>query len=241
MKYALFEGKRVEPKKGLNAVCPFCGDEVIAKCGSVKMHHWAHKSVLTCDKWKENELPWHRNWKNQFPAEWQERIFTDIQTGEKHIADICTDHNFVIEFQHSPISEEEKISREHFYKEMCWVVDASGVRFRKKFFEKGIFRQDANLKDFYYIDNPSQALPQQWTHRDSFVFLDFKGITDEMQYESLLCLVPTSVATKSTLAIKYSRIDFVERTKNNELPSFLINLRDGLNRTLQTMKTRWHL
>ncbi len=119
---------------------------------------------------------------------------------------------------------------------MCWVVDASGVRFRKKFFENGLFRQDAQFKVFYYIDNPSQALPLQWIHRNSFIFLDFKGLTDEMQYESLLCLVPTSVKTKSTLAIKFSRIDFVERTKNNELPSFLISLRDGLNRTLQAQK-----
>lgn len=57
MKYALLDGKKIEPQKGLRAICPYCGDEVIAKCGSVKIHHWAHKTELKCDNWKEKELP----------------------------------------------------------------------------------------------------------------------------------------------------------------------------------------
>ncbi|SKA58710.1 Competence protein CoiA-like family protein [Succinivibrio dextrinosolvens DSM 3072] len=241
MKYALFEGHRIEPKKGLRAVCPYCENEVISKCGSVKMHHWAHKNDLNCDIWKENELQWHRNWKNQFPAEWQERIFTDTQTGEKHIADVCTDNNFIIEFQHSPISEEEKVSRETFYKEMCWIVDASGVRFRKRFFEKGLIYPYTQLPGFYFIDNPPNALPPQWLQRNSFVFLDFKGDSDERQFDDLWCLVPTTVKTTNTLALRIARIDFVEMTKNNVLPSYLISLRDGLSKTLEARKKRWHL
>lgn len=234
MKYALFEGKRIEAQKGLRAVCPYCGDEVIAKCGSVKMHHWAHTTELNCDKWKENELPWHRNWKNQFPVEWQEQIFFDKQNGEKHIADVCTEHNFVIEFQHSPISEEEKQSREQFYKNMCWLIDGSGVRFRKRFFDKGQTRffMKINGFDFFFIDNPKDSIPILWTNRDVFVFIDFKGASDEIKFEKIWCLVPTSIKTNNTLAIQFQRQDFVEMVKSNYLPVFLMNLKNDLNRTL---------
>ena len=77
-----------------------------------------------CDPWWENEKPWHREWKEQFPKEWQEVIHTD-ENGERHIADVKTDHGYVIEFQHSPIKLEERQSREAFYKKMVWVIDGT--------------------------------------------------------------------------------------------------------------------
>ena len=43
---------------------------------------------------------------------------------KKHIADVKTPGGFVVEVQHSPISEKEARSRESFYREMIWIVDA---------------------------------------------------------------------------------------------------------------------
>ena len=43
-----------------------------------------------CDPWWENETEWHRAWKDQFPADWQE-IVHHAEDGEKHIADVKTD------------------------------------------------------------------------------------------------------------------------------------------------------
>jgi hypothetical protein len=40
--------------------------------------------------WAEKETDWHRAWKNNFPAECQEFIQHDGQSGEKHIADVRT-------------------------------------------------------------------------------------------------------------------------------------------------------
>ena len=48
----------------------------------------------------------------------------DELTGEKHIADIKASSGFVVEIQHSPISEQELLSRENFYGDMIWIVDA---------------------------------------------------------------------------------------------------------------------
>ena len=86
----------------------------------------------------ESETEWHRSWKNEFPEEWQEVVLIDETSGERHIADVQTEHGVVIEFQHSHIQRAERISREQFYKNMIWVVDASRLkrdmlRFRKEF------------------------------------------------------------------------------------------------------------
>ena len=125
MKFALVDNQKIEASKGLKGICPICHQPVIAKCGEIKMDHWAHKSLAQCDKWWEHETEWHRSWKNKFPLDWQEVIAIDEMTGEKHIADIKTDKGMVIEFQHSNISAEERISREKFYKNMIWVIDGT--------------------------------------------------------------------------------------------------------------------
>lgn len=87
----------------MRGLCPYCGSEVIAKCGRIKIWHWAHKGMSSCDPWWENETEWHRTWKNHFPLEWQEQIARDPISGETHIADVKTPHGLVIEFQHSSI------------------------------------------------------------------------------------------------------------------------------------------
>lgn len=52
----------------------------------------------------------------------EEVFLPNKQSGEKHIADVCTKYGLVIEFQHSYICPEESLSRERFYKNMVWVV-----------------------------------------------------------------------------------------------------------------------
>ena len=124
MKYAILNNTRVEPNKDvIGAKCPFCGEDVIPKCGNIKIHHWAHKSKDNCDSWWEHETEWHRQWKNIFPDRCQEFILYDEITKEKHVADVRI-NNLVLEFQHSSISETERISREKFYKNMFWIIDA---------------------------------------------------------------------------------------------------------------------
>lgn len=88
MKFALIAIIRTEATKGGKGICPICGPELIAKCGSLKINHWAHKAIRNCDPWWENETEWHRQWKSNFPDKWQEVIIHDEQTSEKHIADV---------------------------------------------------------------------------------------------------------------------------------------------------------
>jgi competence protein CoiA len=124
MKFALVEGQRQEAQPHLSGKCPACDQPMIAKCGEKRVRHWAHKSTFFCDHWWESETEWHRNWKDQFPASWQEFIYR-AANGERHIADVRTDHEWVIELQHSYIKPEERRSRDAFYKKLVWVVDAT--------------------------------------------------------------------------------------------------------------------
>ena len=124
MQYALVDGKRKEPTKGLKGTCESCHSEVIAKCGDIKLHHWAHKSIADCDTWWEPETEWHREWKNQFPEAFREVVRRDERTNEVHRADIHTASGVTIEFQNSPISINERKSRDDFYEKLIWIVNA---------------------------------------------------------------------------------------------------------------------
>ena len=66
-------------------------------------------------------------WKDAFPSDCQELVQIDENTGEKHVADVKTPSGVVVEVQHSRISEDELRSREDFYSDMIWIVDARDV------------------------------------------------------------------------------------------------------------------
>lgn len=138
MKFGFVDGQKVEATKGAKGLCPCCNSELIAKCGDIKGHHWAHKGKRHCDPWWENETDWHRFWKNEFPIEWQEIVHIDEKTGEKHIADVKTETDWIIEFQHSRIEPEERKSRNAFYKKLVWVVDGTRRKTDIKQFGKSV-------------------------------------------------------------------------------------------------------
>lgn len=108
-------------KRG-RGICPQCGSEVIAKCGSQKVWHWAH-TALDCDHWTEPESLWHKNWKEIVPRENRE-----ITIGA-HRADIRLNSGLVIELQNSSISASEIREREDFYDNMIWIFN--GTKFTK--------------------------------------------------------------------------------------------------------------
>ncbi len=111
MEFSNVDGQRREPEPGLKGVCDLCGGETISKCGNIRIHHWAHWRKQNCDPWWENETPWHRDWKREFP-EYCREVSVISNDGEKHRADVKTDCGRVIEFQHSPIKLEHRRIRE---------------------------------------------------------------------------------------------------------------------------------
>ena len=97
--------------------CPHCKSEVIAKCGSINVWHWAHID-RDCDLWSEPESDWHKEWKEKVPLKNRE------VTINNHRADILLAKGLVVELQNSSISVENIRERENFYGEMVWLFNA---------------------------------------------------------------------------------------------------------------------
>ena len=125
MNFSIVDGLKVAAFPKGKGTCPFCGNVVVAKCGNQNAWHWAHSIKQSCDPWWENETQWHRDWKGHWNVAFQEVVHFDGLTGEKHIADVKNQNGFVLEFQNSPMSDEELSSRERFYSDMAWVVNAT--------------------------------------------------------------------------------------------------------------------
>ena len=227
MNFALIENNKIEANPNLKGMCPHCSQSVIAKCGKQRIWHWAHSSKTTCDNWWEPETEWHRTWKKNYPAEWQETSLLDERTGEKHIADVRTTHNLVIEFQHSPINPQERASREKFYKNMVWVVD--GTRLKRDYhrFLKGK-NNDFENTIFYKTDNPEifriefdfldWFLPTAWLESSVPVIFDYRGdgTMDDTEgiRNKLYCLFP-QVGRYARVA-EITRKAFINTTTNGE-------------------------
>lgn len=128
--YAIKDGKRIKPLiSGDRAKCPACGGDVVAKCGSVNIWHWAHLSGHSCNPNPKAMTMWHKHWQNHWSQEEQE-IYTKIEGGSYLFADVKTKDGITIEFQHSPISAENITKRETTYGDMVWVLDGSKYNFK---------------------------------------------------------------------------------------------------------------
>jgi hypothetical protein len=215
MKFALVNGHKMEPQPNLHGNCANCQNKTVSKCGQVKIWHWAHKSKQHCDPWWENETEWHRGWKNNFPAEWQENIHFDSITGEKHIADIKTASGLIIEFQHSAIPPTEIQSREVFYKNMLWVVDGTRLKRDSHRFFKQFSDLMHSVKGLFLTDFPDECFPASWLRSSVPVYFDFQdnnsiGQQDEM-HSALWCLFPGRIG-RSAVVAGVQRKQFIELT-----------------------------
>lgn len=207
MRFALVNNARALPEPKLRGLCPVCSKPVSAKCGKRRIWHWAHRGNKACDPWWKPETEWHRTWKNNFPLEWHEFIHHD-QAGEKHIADVRTEHGLIIEFQNSPIDPQERAARERFYGNMIWVVN--GMRHKKqycRFLEGKMNLEPTSSKRFFLLANPEKWLPAAWLESPAPVIFDFREPSGAAP-EPLWCLAPDRIKGKAVL-VRMSRDEFV--------------------------------
>lgn len=120
LRFANVEGEKTLPFPKGRGLCPCCGSLLIAKCGKIVTHHWAHESKDDCDTWSEPIGPWHLWWQELVRPE-----AVEVVRGS-HRADIVGNDGSVVELQHSSISAEDIKAREAFYGEMVWLFDATG-------------------------------------------------------------------------------------------------------------------
>ena len=109
-----------------NYFCSICKNKVILKSGSIREAHFAHTSNECTDTWTYEMSEWHQRMQRYFRRETTEVVVSHCDV--KHRADVL-EGNTVIEFQHSPISSEEFIDRNNFYRllrlNIAWVFDVN--------------------------------------------------------------------------------------------------------------------
>ena len=201
MKFALVDDQRIEAQPNLSGRCPSCGQVMLAKCGDIKVWHWAHKGRRICDHWWENETEWHRDWKNRFFTDWQEVPARD-ETGELHIADIKTPYDLVIEFQHSAIKSDEVRKRTDFYGQVIWIIDGTRrptdlTQYERMLSENYPERFDG--VDIYTVYCEETRLLKEWGSLVKIVGFDFGGEN--------LCLL-TAAQGRSRYLFDFPKVEF---------------------------------
>lgn len=187
MLFATVNGEKVEAQPKTIGICPLCEREVFSKCGEVNVWHWAHHKDESCDSWFEPETEWHKNWKFVFGKDNCEIIIS--KDGVRHIADILTKDNVIIELQNSPIQKPIIRKRENFYGErMIWIIN--GKRFKENFSilksrieeDEEYFRLHNPLSRHYgKVDNSWKSesnfswswCRKSWSDVQRYVFIDF--------------------------------------------------------------------
>lgn len=218
---ALVNGNKTEATKGAKGFCEYCGAEMVAKCGEINIHHWAHKGKRNCDPWWENETDWHRSWKARFPLERRE-ITHLAKDGEKHIADVKTESGLVIEFQHSYLNPEERRSRNAFYSKLVWVVDGTRRKRDKPNFyrildEYGIKSDDPRFKAVIGPDDCK--LIKEWHERNMLVFMDFQDVDNKNQ--PILWFLFPKIAENEAHLFPITRDYFIELHNNNKFDDLI--------------------
>jgi len=154
MIWALVENEKIEATPRTKGICPICRGKVFSKCGEVNVWHWAHFIDENCDPWYEPESFWHKHWKMTFGKENAEIGIE--KDGKRHIADIRTIENVVIELQNSIISKPIIREREDFYGErMLWLLN--GEEFKKNLTVKDYW-EDQDYLEIKSLPRP----PVRW-------------------------------------------------------------------------------
>lgn len=153
MLYGLNENReRIVATPQAKAVCPVCESPLTAKCGSIRVWHWAHRHQ-DCDPWAGPETEWHLAWKRVMPSEQTEVVIE--RDGIKHRADIVTRAGMVVELQQASLSIGEVRERETFYGKMIWLFDV-----RKQTQKNNLVFQ--RIPDGLITPGPTPELTELW-------------------------------------------------------------------------------
>lgn len=115
--------------------CRACNGELIVKNGNVRVQHFAHKTKCDCDDYDNDMSEWHLNWQKRFPLKNRE-VVLKLDEDENPFAEHCNKlkrradvlcYGYAIEFQNSPITQEEFEDRNYFYhllgKKVIWIFN----------------------------------------------------------------------------------------------------------------------
>ncbi len=166
-----------------HCTCPACGSPVIQRRGDTNRHHFAHdprkrinvKCPYDYNADYKNMSEWHIRMQEYFPKEEREFVFTNKETGEKHIADVfIKEANTVLEFQYSSLKKKEFLDRTLFHinegRRIAWLFDESWKdvdeeSYNKKYYKNGKLAEENNWR----AEGPYKNKCFRWLYRRKFV------------------------------------------------------------------------
>lgn len=180
----------------------------------LRIPHFRHKRRGQCSC-SDGETEWHLEWKSNFERVEYDMGVDDV-TGERNRADAVVGENFVIEFQHSPISIDEQRNRERFYRGkggMVWIVDTNKERLKKRITAAIENCNFTPLKEppfdglYFKIDFPDEVFPKEWLTRPVGVVFDYG------KDFNLIYLLPMRNSFDAFVKF-YKRGDLIDALKN---------------------------
>lgn len=179
----------------------------------LRVPHFRHKRKGNCSC-SDGETEWHREWKSHF-EQVERDMGLDPVTREHNRADAVVGQDFVIEFQHSPISLEEQQNRERFYGGkggMVWVVYAEKKRLLKRLDEAKNNHAFLRINEqpftgkYFEAWTYSEIFPKGWLDRPVGVIFDYGEAHD------LIYLLPMR-GEKKLICRFYTREALIEALK----------------------------
>lgn len=121
------ENIRIKAQPNIIGICPECKEELIPKCGSIKIWHWSHKQKSDCYYSSHPMTSWHYGWQEfafNHGFDIEVTKIDEYEANKKHRADIIDEKNKrVIELQYSNISQKDILDRCEFFKSIGYTVD----------------------------------------------------------------------------------------------------------------------
>jgi hypothetical protein len=200
---------------GDRAVCPSCKEEVLAKCGEIKIWHWAHFACTACE-FGRPETEWHlrnKEWWLQKGAKIEEPVGV-------RIIDVKF-KNVGLEFQRKTDTLEEMRSRTENHLEhldfLIWVVPERKMKIIK--------RHQENVKiQFAGAQQVLHALSEEFGESISLIV----GDTDEKWF-LIKCFYLKNSFADGTVAFG--------RDMSNDILFFALKEEIGKNFKFETFKT----
>ena len=178
---AMLNGQRVRATPKMNgALCPLCQTEMIAKCGTKIVHHWAHKKGTPCDPWHEPDSEWRIQWLKEFKDCEIEPVIEINDT--KHFADVRSPNGGLVIFRQRLPHREEIQNMEDFFHGLVWIFDMStNKRVAHKLWDA--FKHDwiKVIKNNIYVTAPGtlgKAVPAEWERFEYPIIFDFSTLDD---------------------------------------------------------------
>ncbi len=141
-------GAYINPTPHARGWCIACGYELIARCGSHRVKHWAHKPYSSCIAIQEDETDWKREWRQLFKPD-----FCEVVRDGVFFDAICNNDTPVM-LRVTAIDTDKLVSLQEKFPKMICIFDAQKIWGNLKMVNRGdhhTFRWYSPQKKLAYV------------------------------------------------------------------------------------------